>query len=164
MVNERPDAQRNLLRTLDLYMRETPKLLPQTPRILQFLYNEDLVEEDIFLEYFPERKRNRNEFRLRAVRFIDWLMYAPVEDEKEKDCKNDEKQEESDDDDEDDKVDVYHGMEIFSRDKMRKHSHSYYVFDDMTDSGGGDVHYSMRRGKQIKMSKNASDNDLIDKI
>ncbi|KAI8815868.1 domain found in IF2B/IF5-domain-containing protein [Fimicolochytrium jonesii] len=83
-------AQKNLLGGIERLVGVSHKeLMPKIPMILKALYDEDLVDEEVFLAWgekpskkFVERKISK-EIRERAAPFLAWLKEADEESEEE---------------------------------------------------------------------------------
>jgi len=99
-TNENHKAQRYLLRGIEITISEMKdQLLPQVTRIFKTLYDLEIVEEDVFLEWYSKLQKKSNkldattkEIFTKTKPFIQWLQEAS---------------EESDDDEEgDENVDV----------------------------------------------------------
>lgn len=77
-----PRAQRAVLHALTALCAHHAELLPKVPAILKLLYDEDIVEEKVMLEWAskPSRKYASKELiadvRRRATPFLEWLQHA----------------------------------------------------------------------------------------
>jgi len=81
-------AQKGLLGGFERFVGETHKdLLPQVPMLLKAFYDNDLVEEDVFIQWSQKLskryvdKKVGKEVRARAAPFIKWLEEADESEE-----------------------------------------------------------------------------------
>eukprot|EP00128_Syssomonas_multiformis_P002928 Colp12_sorted_trinity150504_noHs@2599 len=109
-------AQRYLLGAIEQLIDEHQDLLPKTSLILQALYNEDYVSEEIMLAWSEKpsgkyvSKEMAGKIHEKAAKFVEWLKTAEEESDEEEDGEEEEEEEEEDEENEDDEDDA--GVEI----------------------------------------------------
>ncbi|KAJ3340356.1 hypothetical protein HDU93_007081 [Gonapodya sp. JEL0774] len=79
-------GQKSVLGGFEKLFKEVPDLLPKVPIALKWLYDEDLVEESVFLAWgeksskkFVDKSTN-NKIRSKAEPFLEWLRQADEDD------------------------------------------------------------------------------------
>ncbi|KXS20688.1 hypothetical protein M427DRAFT_94179 [Gonapodya prolifera JEL478] len=84
-------GQKSVLGGFERLFKEVPELMPKVPIVFKWLYDEDLVDEEVFLSWgkksskkFVDKNTNK-EIRAKAQPFLDWLQQAEEDESDEED-------------------------------------------------------------------------------